>query len=62
MRKIVSENAHGWAQNAENGFGLGDLKRYHKYGDEFLSYILLVTGDETWVTFVNVENREQSKH
>jgi hypothetical protein len=38
------------------------LERYHKDGDEFLSHIVLVTGDETWVTFVNVETKKQSKN
>jgi hypothetical protein len=34
-----SENAHGWAQKAENGFGFDFLKRYHIDGDEFLNNI-----------------------
>jgi hypothetical protein len=34
------------------------LERYHKDGDEFLNHI--VTGDETRVSFVNVETKEQS--
>jgi hypothetical protein len=34
-------------------------EQYHKDGNEFLSYI--VTGDETRVSFVNVETKEQSK-
>jgi hypothetical protein len=33
----------------------------HKAGDEFLSYIIWVAVDETWVSFVNVETKEQSK-
>jgi hypothetical protein len=56
-----SENADGCAQNAENGFGLDFLERYHKDGDEFLSHIIRVTGDEIWVSFVNVEIKEQPK-
>jgi hypothetical protein len=58
-----SENAHGCAQNAENGFGLCRLflERYHKDGDEFLNHVVGVTGDETWVSFVNAETEEQSK-
>jgi hypothetical protein len=28
------------------------LERSHKDGDEFLSHIVGVTGDETWVSFV----------
>jgi hypothetical protein len=56
-----SENAHGCAQNAENGLGFDFLEQYHKYGDEFLNHIVRVTGDETWVSFVKVETKEQSK-
>jgi alpha-amylase/alpha-mannosidase (GH57 family) len=37
------------------------LERYYKDGDEFLSQIVRVTCDETWVSFVNVETKEQSK-
>jgi hypothetical protein len=33
------------------------LERYHKAGDEFLSRIVRVTGDEIWVSFVNVETK-----
>jgi hypothetical protein len=32
------------------------LQRYHGEEDEFLDKI--VTGDETWVKFVNVETKE----
>jgi hypothetical protein len=37
------------------------LEQYHKNDDEFLNHIVQVTGDETWVSFVNVESKEQSK-
>jgi hypothetical protein len=37
------------------------LERYHKDGNEFLIHIIQVTGDETWVSFVNVETKDQSK-
>jgi hypothetical protein len=37
------------------------LERYHKNGDESVSRIIQVTGGETWVSFVNVETKEQSK-
>jgi hypothetical protein len=50
-----SENAHGSAQNAENDFGFDVLERYLKDGDEFLNYIVRVTGDETWASFVDVK-------
>jgi hypothetical protein len=33
-----SENAHGGAQNEENGFGFEFLERFHIDGDEFLSH------------------------
>jgi hypothetical protein len=37
------------------------LQRYHIDGDKFLNHMLRVTGDEAWVSFVNVETKEQSK-
>jgi hypothetical protein len=37
------------------------LEQYHKNGDEFLNHIVRVTGHETWVLFVNIETKEQSK-
>jgi hypothetical protein len=58
LRKIGSENAYWCAQNAENGFGFDILERYHKEGDEFLSHIARVTGDETWVSFVYIETKQ----
>jgi macrodomain Ter protein organizer (MatP/YcbG family) len=61
LRKIGSENAYECAQNAENSFGFEFLERYHKDGDEFLKHIVRVTGDETLVSFVNVETKEQPK-
>jgi hypothetical protein len=51
---MASENGYGCAQNAENGFGFDFLEQYHKDGDTFLSYIVRVTGDETWVSFVDL--------
>jgi hypothetical protein len=56
-----SENALECAQKPENGFGFYFLGQYHKDGDELLIHIVRVTGDETWVSFVNVETKEQSK-
>jgi len=35
------------------------LQRYWEEGDEFLDRIM--TGDKTWVQFVNAETKEQSK-
>jgi hypothetical protein len=37
------------------------LERYDKDGSEFLSHIIRITSDETWLSFVNVETKEQSK-
>jgi hypothetical protein len=37
------------------------LERYHKDGNKFLNHIVWKTGDETWVSFVNFETKEQSK-
>jgi hypothetical protein len=56
---MCSENAHGCAQNAENGLDFDFLERYRKDGDEFLNHIIRVTGDVTWVSFVNTEITEQ---
>jgi hypothetical protein len=55
------KNAHGCAQNTQNGLSFDFLERCNKDGHEFLSHIVLVIGDETWVSFVNVETKEQSK-
>jgi hypothetical protein len=54
-----SKNAHRCTQNTENGFGFDFLERYHKDGDEFHNHMVRVTGDETWISFVNVETKEQ---
>lgn len=53
--------AHGCAQNAENGFGFKFLDRNHKDGDEFLKYIVRVSSDKMWVSFVNVKTKDKSK-
>jgi hypothetical protein len=37
------------------------LGQYHKDGNEFLNHNVHITGDETWVSFVKVETKEQSK-
>jgi hypothetical protein len=39
--------------------GMIFLERYNKVGDEFFNHIVI--GDETWVSFVNVETKEKSK-
>jgi hypothetical protein len=59
LRKMVSD-AHWCAQNAENCFGFDFLDRYYKDGYEFLNHIVQVTGDETWVSFMNAETKAQS--
>jgi hypothetical protein len=40
---------------------LNFLGWYLKDGSEFLSHVVQVTGDETWLSFMNVETKEQSK-
>jgi hypothetical protein len=50
------------AHERENNFGFDFLKWYHKDGDEFLNHIVWVTDDETRVSFMNVEAKNQSKH
>jgi hypothetical protein len=37
------------------------LEQYHKGGSEFLNHTVLVPGDDTCVSFVNVETKKQSK-
>jgi hypothetical protein len=37
------------------------LERTHKDGDGFLNHSVRLTGGETWVSFVNVQTKEQSK-
>jgi hypothetical protein len=37
------------------------LEQYHEHGNEFLNHIVQVTGDETWVSLLNIETKEQSK-
>jgi hypothetical protein len=61
LHNIGSENAQRWIQNAAKGFSFDFLEGYHKDGNEFLTHIIQVTGDETGVSFVNVETKEQSK-
>jgi hypothetical protein len=58
LHKIGSENAHGCTQNAENGLGFDFFRAIHQRW-RILNHI--VTGDETWVSFVIVETKEQLK-
>jgi hypothetical protein len=54
-----SENAHRCGENVQNGFSFDFLQRYHKDSYQFLNHNIQVTGDETWVSPVNVETKEQ---
>jgi hypothetical protein len=55
---IGSRNAQECTKNWEC---FSFKEQYLKDGDEFLDHIAWVTGNETWVSFVNVETREKSK-
>jgi hypothetical protein len=55
------ENAHSCAHKAGNGFGFDIFTAIHNDGNEVLSHIIRVAGDETWVSFVNVETKQQSE-
>jgi hypothetical protein len=35
------------------------IEQYHKDDNELLSHIIQVTGDDTWVSFVNDETNEK---
>jgi hypothetical protein len=52
-----SENA----KNTENIFCFDFLEQYHKDGNEFLNHIVRVTGDVTWVSFINFETTKHPK-
>jgi hypothetical protein len=58
---MCSNNAHSSTQNAESGFSFSFFIAVPKDGNEFLIRSIQVTGDETWVSFVNVETKEQTK-
>jgi hypothetical protein len=61
LSKIGFENSHGCAQNIQNSFNFDFLQRYYKDDVEFLNHIVQVTDGEAWVSFVNIETKEQSK-
>jgi hypothetical protein len=61
MSKMGSKNAHGCTQNAQNGFGFDFLDRYHEDDGEFLNHTVQVIGDETWVSVLNAETKQQLK-
>jgi hypothetical protein len=56
-----SKNAHVCAQNTRNGIGFHFFRVIPQRSKEFLNHIVRVIGDESWVSFVNVETKEQSK-
>jgi hypothetical protein len=56
-----SENAHGAHKMWGHNFDFDFFEWYYEDGDEFLSHTIRVTGDRTWVLFVNVETKEQSE-
>jgi hypothetical protein len=37
------------------------LERYHKDGHEILNHIVAITDNEAWISFVNIETKEQLK-
>jgi len=55
-----AEDAHRGAQKTVFVCALTFLMRYHKEGDGMLSHI--VTGDETWVSHITPETKQQSLH
>jgi hypothetical protein len=59
---LVPEMLIGAHKMQRMAMALTFLECYHKNSDEFLSHIIRVTGDDTWVSFMNVETKEQSKH
>jgi hypothetical protein len=56
---VGSEKAYAYEKDANNGCSFDILQRCHKAGGEFLNNIVRVTGDETWLLFLNVETEEQ---
>jgi len=55
-----AQDAHRGAQNQCVACVLTFLMCYHKEGDGMLSHI--VTGDETWVSHITPESKQQSLH
>jgi hypothetical protein len=56
-----SEIAYGAHKTQRMAAALTFSERYHKDGDEFLIHIVRVTRDETWISFLNVETKDQTK-
>ena len=53
-----AQDAYRGAQKQRVACALTFLMRYHKEGDGMLSHI--VTGDETWVSHITPESKQQS--
>jgi hypothetical protein len=53
--------------DSENATGAHKTQRmaaavtYHEDGNEFLNHIVRVTDDETWISYVAVQTKEQPK-
>jgi hypothetical protein len=56
--RLVSKMLTGAHKTQRLTSALTFLERYHKAGDELLNHIVRVTGDKTWVSFVDVETQE----
>jgi hypothetical protein len=56
-----SENAHRCAQSTGNGFGFDFFRVIPQRWKLIFCHIIQVSGDETCVSFMNVETKEQSK-
>jgi hypothetical protein len=54
-----SDNAHGAHKTLRMASALTFLERYQRDGDEFLNQI--ITGDKTWVSFVNINTHSPKK-
>ena len=56
-----AQDAHRGGQKKQHvACALTFLMRYHKEGHSMLSHI--VTGDETWVSHITPESKQQSLH
>jgi histone-lysine N-methyltransferase SETMAR len=62
LRNMVSESATGAHKTQRMASTLTFLERYPKDGDEFCNHIARVTYNETRVSFVNAEIKEQWMH
>jgi len=55
-----AQDAYRGAQKQRVACALTFLMRYHKERDGMLNHI--VTGDETWVSYITPESKQQSLH